>query len=129
MPDTQMKGDFSSILQSLLSNPQLLSSISSMIGASMGANQGTMAHSESVPMQREGEGMQREGVHNDDSISDASVPTLASPVPFLQNKTHNESKEKALLCALKPFLPSRKCEVIDSFIRILDIVSLVGGIK
>lgn len=124
MPDTQMKGDFSSILQSLLSNPQLLSTISSMIGsgANQGASAGATPHIEPPPMQRE-------SARDESEMGGESVAVSATPIPFLQNKTHNESKEKALLCALKPFLPSKKCQTIDSFIRILDIVSLVGGMK
>lgn len=128
MPDNQIKGDFSSVLQSLMSNPQLLGNIASMISSNVGTNQGTGAHAPSPPPARE-ESVRDERVREDEEMSAVSAPVSASPFPFLQNKTHNESKEKALLCALKPFLPSKKCQTIDSFIRILDIVSLVGRIK
>ena len=58
---------------------------------------------------------------------DTSVPTFNEIQPYMQSKS--ESKERALLMALKPFLSSRRCETIDTFVRLLDIASLIGRIR
>ena len=106
MPDT--KPDVSNILQGILSNPQALSSIMSVIGNS----------SQSKASQEE-----------KDSPAEA-LPAMAKIAPQIQmEKKAIQPKEIALLMALKPFLSSRRCETIDTFVRLFDIANLLRGVK
>ena len=122
--------DISSVLNGLLSNPSALSSLMSILGSVTNNQSKTpSAQSEETPVFS----------HTDET---ASPPPESSPAfnfqgadalrKFLPQKSPvctNESRERALLLALRPFLSKNKCDTLDIFIRLLDIISLVGRIK
>lgn len=130
MSDYGSKPDFNSVLQNVLSNPQLLSNIASMINGSS-ANTATEASQNEAQSYKAPELPQAPSEREDavNAISTSPSQPAMPSLPVFAGGRHNSSKEKALLVALKPFLPSRKCQTIDTVIRLLDIVSLVGGIK
>ena len=106
MPET--KPDVGNILQWILSNPQALSSIMSVIG---NASQGK-------PREEEKES------------APEPMPAIAKLPPQIQpERKAIQPKEIALLMALKPFLSSRRCETIDTFVRLFDIANLLRGVK
>ena len=128
MPDSQQqKPDISSMLQGLLSNPQLLGNIASMIGTM--SSQGQAQHASATENEEYAGASDSMSASVMSAQNIQSTQTLPPSLPTFHEKPGTQSKEKALLCALKPFLSSRKCQTLDTIIRLLDIVSLVGGIK
>ena len=118
--------DLGSVLNGLLSNPTALSSLMSVLG-SVTNSQSTETHtkSEDAP-----------------AFSHADIAPVPESVPVFKPQNtegirpfppppacQKDSKEKTLLLALKPFLSRNKCDTLDMFIKLLDIISLVGRIK
>lgn len=120
--------DLSSILNTLLSNPSALSSLMSVLGGVMNGQQ------KQPPTQAEDTPAFS---HNDGSAPVHSIPPphFQADNAFPPFSPHNapifaqESKEKTLLLAIKPFLSKNKCDTLDLFIKLLDIISLVGRIR
>ncbi len=112
------KPDISQVLNGILSNPEALSSIMSIMS---------------------NVGNQKDKEEKRDAPQKEEIPTVNEALPVFNTQPsipviapfkHNErSRERELLLALKPFLSNRKCETIDTFVRLLDIVSLLGGVK
>ena len=119
--------DFSSILNGLLSNPSALSSLVSVLGSV------TNGQSKSPPTQVEDTPV----FSHTDSATVPDIPALKlqdshgiHPFPPPKGPVYaNNSREKTLLLAIKPFLSKNKCDTLDIFIKLLDIISLVGRIK
>ena len=109
MPN-EVKPDVSNILQGILSNPQALSSIMSVIGNATQKQtsvQEVVQESEPLP----------------------AIAKAPMPPPRQNEQKQSQPKEIALLMALKPFLSSRKCDTIDTFVRLFDIANLLRGVK
>lgn len=112
------KPDLSNALQGILSNPEALSSIMSIVGNIKGNSDAK------EPKKSEA------GEISDTPVFNPFPSAQAAPIPAQPPFKYSErSREKELLLALKPFLSNRKCETIDTFVRLLDIVSLLGGVK
>ena len=121
--------DISSVLNGLLSNPSALSSLMSLLGSvTNNQSKNPSAQSEDAPVFS----------HTDTPVSHTpeapsfnlpSAEALGRLLPQKAPVCTNESRERALLLALRPFLSKNKCDTLDIFIRLLDIISLVGRIK
>ena len=121
--------DLSSMLNGLLSNPSALSSLMSVLGGVMnGQQKPPPAQAEDTPAFSD----------NDGSAPVHSIPPppnfqASNAPPFFSSPKAptfaQESKEKTLLLAIKPFLSKNKCDTLDLFIKLLDIISLVGRIR
>lgn len=123
----QSTPDFSSILNGLLSNPSALSSLMSVLGSvTSGQSKPPSPQVEDAP-----------AFSHTDSAPTPEIPALKlqdshgiHPFPPPKSPVYaNNSREKALLLAIKPFLSKNKCDTLDIFIKLLDIISLVGRIK
>ena len=119
--------DLGSVLSGLLSNPTALSSLMSVLGS--------VTNSQSKEMHEKSEDAPAHS-HTDTAPVPESVPVFKSqsiegtrPFPPTAPACPKDSKEKTLLLALKPFLSRSKCDTLDMFIKLLDIISLVGRIK
>ena len=119
--------DFSSILNGLLSNPSALSSLMSVLGSvTNGQSKPPSPQVEDTP-----------AFSHTDSTPPPDIPALKlqgsdgiHPFPRPKAPVYaNNSREKTLLLAIKPFLSKNKCDTLDIFIKLLDIISLVGRIK
>lgn len=116
--------DLSGMLSGILSNPQALSAISSLLG-SLNKPQ---AEAKEVPLSAPQQPFAPEEEKPSDipaGSSGISAPTYALPFP-IQPKN---DKRKTLLLALKPFLSKSKCDTVDLFIRMLDLISLIERVK
>lgn len=92
--------DLSGLVSSLLSNPAALSMLSSLVG-SIGARQGGEAKKDEPSEEQE------------------AVATLL-PTP----KTPRDERAR-LLEALRPFLSHERCEMIDTLLKILDLMAVL----
>ncbi len=113
--------DLSGLLNGLLSNPAALSALSSLLAGKMGghppAGQGCC-----------------DGGREDCRDDCPKAPPLLPP-------THNgdcspsghggpfdgrgQDKRGALLCALRPYLSPQRCDMMDSLLRILELLELL----
>ena len=124
MEQNSQKPDLSSILNSVLSNPEALSSIMSAIGnVSAGNSTQTQTNEQSyIPPPEVSTAPSRE--------ESPAVPAFRGGADlFPSSSAHQSKKERELLLALKPFLSRRRCDTLDSFIRIYDVISLLGRIR
>ena len=119
--------DLGSVLSGLLSNPTALSSLMSVLGS--------VTNSQSKEMHEKSEDAPAYS-HTDTAPVPESAPVFKSqsiegirPFPPTAPACPKDSKEKTLLLALKPFLSRSKCDTLDMFIKLIDIISLVGRIK
>lgn len=94
--DSSGMGD---MLGMLLSNPQILGALPSVLSAISGMS------AASAP-----QGMPQ-------SPFSSLLPTPAPP--------RVTDRRSALLLALKPYMPKEKCDVIDTVVRIIEIMSLI----
>ena len=127
--NTQATPDFSSILNGLLSNPTAISSLMSLIGSipkGQNAAPAPVVPQHTPPSPDTVEASTVSSVKEMPSIPASSFPSQGS-LPALSYG--RESREKALLLALKPFLSKNKCKTVDMFIKLLEVLSLVGGIR
>jgi hypothetical protein len=108
-----------SALSEILSNPQMLSVISSMA---------EKLKSGSLPPQSNADTSQDQ--KNDSSADTKTEPaaeTVAAKLPdilgMLQSKGANESQSRRseLLCALKPYLSQNRSDAIDKIIRLSEL--------
>lgn len=120
--------DISSVLNGLLSNPSALSSLMSLLGSITNNQSKTPAQSEDAPVFSHAD---TPVSHTQDSppFNLPSAEALGRLLPQKAPVCTNENRERALLLALRPFLSKNKCDTLDIFIRLLDIISLVGRIK
>ena len=91
--------DLSKALQKLSANPEMLSGLFSMLGAGMSKD------TESEPP------------HEEDA--------LPAVLPMPSVNTPRKSNRKELLCALKPFLSTHRCENIDRILHMYDLLDLM----
>ena len=118
--------DLGSVLNGLLSNPTALSSLMSVLGnVTNSQSRETPAKSEETPVFSHADVAPPESIPALKPQSSDSIRQFAPTVPAYAS----ESKEKTLLLAIKPFLSKNKCDTLDLFIKLLDIISLVGRIK
>ncbi len=120
--------DLSGMLSGLLSNPQALSAISSLLGnlnRPPSQSQATPASAQESPPKFE-------------EAKPSDAPAQSIPVginapsyglPFSPIHTKKDDRGRALLIALKPFLSKSKCDTVDLFIRMLDLISLLGKVR
>ena len=125
----EAKPDVGGILNGILSNPQALSTIMSVIGGVRGSEgQGASNHIEASPAPESAD-VKEASASPSDALPAFSPSVTASALPAFMPNSSEKSRERDLLLALKPFLPARKCETIDTFVRLLDIVSLLGRVR
>ncbi len=126
----EAKPDVGSMLSGILSNPQALSSIMSIIG-------GLKSNGSPIAEQGDTPSPVSEDIHALESSVTPKVDALpvfspnapSGDAPSFMPYTSEKSRERELLLALKPFLSARRCETIDTFVRLLDIVSLLGRVR
>ncbi|MBQ5800299.1 MAG: hypothetical protein IIW20_00285 [Clostridia bacterium] len=116
--------DLSAMLSGILSNPQALSAISSLLGS---INKPQAEAKEAFIPTPKSASLPEENMAKDiPAISGgASAPAYALPFPIHPSN----DKRKTLLLALKPFLSKSKCDTVDLFIRMLDLISLIERVK
>ena len=130
----QSTPDIGSMLNGLLSNPSALSSLMSVLGSIPNA-QGRPPQAETTPPSAQSEASPVFS-HTDASPVPEIAPVMKPlntdgirsfpPIAPVHSK---DSREKSLLLAIRPFLSKNKCDTLDIFIKLLDIISLVGRIK
>lgn len=124
MEQNSQKPDLSTILNSVLSNPEALSSIMSAIGnVSAGNSQQVQTNDQSYTPPPD------LSVPPSHEVSQALPAISRSADSFPSSSAHQSKKERELLLALKPFLSRRRCDTLDTFIRIYDVISLLGRIR
>ena len=88
----------------LTQNPQLLSTITSLIGAPQPENQS--------------EGVKTSAEPSPDTAPSHDVLSLLSPIlSSVQKRSPESQRREALLCALKPYVSSRRAEMIDHVLK------------
>lgn len=124
--------DIGGILNGLLSNPNALSAMLSVLG-NLSKNQN--AKQEEVQKNEQDDKIPVFSNTDNFPPPQQNIPTASFQPSDLPKKPqfleHNkrEEREKTLLLALKPFLSKSKCETIDIFIKLLDIITLIGRVK
>ena len=111
----------SAALNKLLTNPQLMGMIASTINDTSSPN-----------TKKDGSSTTDEEA----SESPQELPTLSPDVilPLVgklsqASNSSGRSEQEALLCAIKPYLSPKRCQVIDSIIRISKMSAIVRQIK
>ncbi len=116
---TESTDSFSSALDGILSNPAMMSMISSM--AEQLKSGGLAAAPTSIP---QAENAAEPAVHNKDS-NDTKLPEAISALaPLLSGKLGTnapDSRRDCLLKALKPYMSEGRGEAIDTIIKISKI--------
>lgn len=122
----QAMPDISSMLSGILSNPQALSAISSLLG---NLNKG-QTQNNGVPASTVQNTAHEEAKPSESSPTSIPAGIISGLGPSL-SPIHNkrDDRERALLLALKPFLSKSKCDTVDLFIRMLDLISLIGKVR
>ena len=106
-----------SMLNEILSNPQMLSAISSM--AEKLKSGSTESNTDKNPIQ--------EAAQSSDTKTEPTAEAVANKLPdilsLLQAKGANESQSRRseLLCALKPYLSQSRSDAIDKIIRLSEL--------
>lgn len=104
--------DLSALIGTLLSNPAAMSMLTSLL-----ANKtGSVSVGDAPPPQAE-------RVQSDPAPT--STPPQFAPAQAALAPTHGQDDRTALLCALRPFLPPEKCDMIDGLLRILDLLTII----
>ena len=91
------------VLGAISADPQLLSALPSVVTALSGAVGGARGQSEPAPER-------------------PRPPLPSAPTPSPPRVTDRRS---ALLLALKPYMPKEKAEVIDTVVRVIEIMSMI----
>lgn len=108
-----------SMLNEILSNPQMLSAISSMAEKLKSGSTVSESNTDKNPIQ--------EAVQSSDTKTEPAAETVANKLPdilsLLQAKGANESQSRRseLLCALKPYLSQSRSDAIDKIIRLSEL--------
>ena len=99
--------DISALLASVLSNPNAAAMLSSLLGGIQSA-----PPPPETPKKSEAE---------------ESIPTLF-PIADAgeRHSGRRDERDRALLCALKPYLSRPRCELVDRLIGILSVIELAG---
>ncbi len=112
--------DLSGAISKIMEHPELLSMVASVLGEQK-AESGDSA--EGVPVSQES---------TPPSPPPEVISTLApmlSRLSALGTGGVAKFKHEQLLCALKPYLSSSRCDAIDYIIKISQMSSLVKGLK
>ena len=99
--------DLSALLGSVLSNPNAMAMLSSLLG-------GVRSESPAVPEEAK------------KSEAEQAIPALLSLGGGKRAADRRENRDKALLCALKPYLSPPRRELVDRLIGILYVIELAG---
>ena len=106
MSDTVRDGvgapDLSGVLNALLSNPQALSAVTSLLGGALNRPSEGERHAPPPPPEK----------------AESGIPTL------LPRPTACDPR-KGLLDALRPYLSPARCDMIDTLLRILELLTLL----
>lgn len=120
------KGDTQQVSQGeILSHlPEVMSMLKPLIGGNDSGAEKT------EPPKQESE--QSAPSHGPSSDSASSPGNSAHPVSALLPKKYDKSRAEKLMAALKPYLNSNRCEIIDkcvSVMQITDVVEALQGIE
>ena len=140
--------DLSAALNTLLSDPELISRISGIVngnGADPQSNQAVESHNDdtaqasAIPPPGNAQLSGLGGLLSNPDIMSKLPQVMATIAPMLngdvkstahhQPTPHHEDRRSALLCALKPYLSPRRCQAIDYIIKLEKIGSLLQTIK
>jgi len=109
--------DLSGILGAALANPELLSALPKMVetlsGVFSGQGAGTPAPQSDPPASAAG------------AFGYQSPPPLIPPKSAYPKPARVTDRRSALLLALKPYMSHDKAEMIDTIVRIIEIMSLI----
>lgn len=131
---------FSSALNEILSNPQMLSAISSMAER---LKDGSAQPSESAESENKDKSAQKEDSARSEAPSSEEAALANAPQGFDFSSVANilgalrgsgktseaQSHRSELLCALKPYLSQSRGDAIDKIIRLTELSSLFGELK
>ena len=118
MPDTIENNDkLSTALNEILSNPQMLSAISSMAKNLKSTEQDSPKKDPDEPK-------------NEETALSAGLPDIMN---LLSGKAHSkgldQNRRSELLCALKPYLSQERSDAIDKIIRFSELPSVFKELK
>lgn len=112
MPDTIENNDkLSTALNEILSNPQMLSAISSMAKS--------LKSGEEDKSQKETEAQKSEAP----TVS-AGLPDIINMLSGKEGGSLKQNRRSELLCALKPYLSQERSDAIDKIIRFSELSSI-----
>lgn len=103
--------DLSALVGTLLSNPAAMSMLSSLLTNKAGSVGVGDASPQVEKMQSE--------------AAPPPPPPQLTPAQPTFAPIQGEDHRTALLCALRPFLPPEKCDMIDGLLRILDLLAII----
>lgn len=124
--------DIGGFLNGLLSNPNALSTMLSVLGSlnkNQNATQQDVQKSEQVDKIPVFSNTDNSPPPQQNIPAASFQPFDLPKMPQFSEHNKREEREKTLLLALKPFLSKSKCDTIDIFIKLLDIITLLGRVK
>lgn len=104
--------DLSAMLGGVLSNPNAMAMISSLIG-NLRTNPPTTAAPQEVKK-------------NEAENAVAALSPLGDGRGGIQKGGRRDSREQVLLCALKPYLSRSRCDLVDRLLGILTVIEFAG---
>ncbi len=126
--------DMSGMISAALSNPQLLAALPSLLGALSSAMPSTNSDSSATqPNDKPGDARAAMGEPEASGVSGIGggggaggiFPALLSGGGGYKKPPKVTDRRSALLLALKPYMSHDKAEMIDTIVRIIEIMSLV----
>ncbi len=107
--------DISGIIASALSNPAIMSALPKMLG--------TLSSMPNLTVQNTDEPKNTKA--NETGGLGAILPALAGVSSGCKNPPKPTDRRSALLLALKPYMSHDKAEMIDTIVRIIEIMTLI----
>ena len=114
----QLPEGISAAIDKLMANPQIINMVASALGGA------------SAPSPSQGE----DGSSEEAAVKAAAAPQIDKILPLIGKLSNAQSdkstfKHEQLLCAIKPYLSSSRCEAIDQIIRISKMSAIIGQLK
>ena len=114
----QLPEGISAAIDKLMANPQIINMVASALGGA------------SAPSPSQGE----DGSSEEAAVKAAAAPQIDKILPLIGKLSNAQSdkstfKHEQLLCAIKPYLSSSRCEAIDQRIRISKMSAIIGQLK
>ncbi len=123
--------DLSGIISSALSNPQIMAALPKMI-QTLSASIPETAPSSQAPEQSTADGSVQASAQNMGTGMGglgALLPALSGAAGGYKKPPRVTDRRSALLMALKPYMSHDKAEMIDTIVRVIEIMSAVNGVQ
>ena len=115
----QLPEGISAAIDKLRANPQIINMVASALGGA------------SAPSPPQGS---VDSASEEAAVKAAAAPQIDKILPLIGKLSNAQSdkstfKHEQLLCAIKPYLSSSRCEAIDQIIRISKMSAIIGQLK